>query len=104
MNWTGAKMAGDRARGCATFPHRPSAMGMYNLDDSIRDFARPCFIYGLGRGWPVYLSTKNTILKAYDGRFKDIFEEIFTTSSSAVRRLKIEYQQPADRRPRRLRA
>ncbi|HEX8380038.1 MAG TPA: NADP-dependent isocitrate dehydrogenase, partial [Allosphingosinicella sp.] len=52
-------------------------MGMYNLDDSIRDFARACFNFGLGRGWPVYLSTKNTILKAYDGRFKDIFEEIF---------------------------
>jgi isocitrate dehydrogenase len=53
------------------------AMGMYNLDDSIREFARACFTFGLGRGWPVYLSTKNTILKAYDGRFKDIFEEIF---------------------------
>src|SRR5690606_10528428 len=46
------------------------AMGMYNLDESIRDFARACMNYGLSRGWPVYLSTKNTILKAYDGRFK----------------------------------
>ena len=58
----------------------PSAgvtMAMYNLDDSIRDFARASMNYGLNRGWPVYLSTKNTILKAYDGRFKDIFEEIF---------------------------
>jgi len=58
----------------------PSAgvtMAMYNLDDSIRDFARASFNYGLNRGWPVYLSTKNTILKAYDGRFKDLFEEIF---------------------------
>ena len=53
------------------------AMAMYNLDDSIRDFARASFNYGLKRGVPVYLSTKNTILKAYDGRFKDIFEEIF---------------------------
>lgn len=53
------------------------AMGMYNLDDSIAGFARSCFNYGLARGWPVYLSTKNTILKAYDGRFKDIFAEIF---------------------------
>ncbi|VAW04686.1 Isocitrate dehydrogenase [NADP] [hydrothermal vent metagenome] len=53
------------------------AMAMYNLDESIRDFARACMNYGLTRGWPVYLSTKNTILKAYDGRFKDLFEEIF---------------------------
>ena len=52
-------------------------MGMYNLDESIRDFARACFNYGLNRKWPVYLSTKNTILKAYDGRFKDIFQEIY---------------------------
>ncbi|AJE46924.1 NADP-dependent isocitrate dehydrogenase [Celeribacter indicus] len=58
----------------------PSAgvyMGMYNLDDSIRDFARASLNYGLNIGWPVYLSTKNTILKAYDGRFKDIFEEVY---------------------------
>jgi len=53
------------------------AMGMYNLDDSIRGFARACFNYGLNLGWPVYLSTKNTILKAYDGRFKDLFQEVF---------------------------
>ena len=53
------------------------AMAMYNLDDSIRDFARASFNYGLTRGFPVYLSTKNTILKAYDGRFKDLFEEVF---------------------------
>jgi isocitrate dehydrogenase len=53
------------------------AMGMYNLDQSIRDFAHACFNYSLGRGWPLYLSTKNTILKAYDGRFKDIFQEIY---------------------------
>jgi isocitrate dehydrogenase len=52
-------------------------MAMYNLDDSIRDFARACMNYGLDRGWPVYLSTKNTILKKYDGRFKDLFEEVF---------------------------
>ncbi len=52
-------------------------MAMYNLDGSIRDFARASFNYGLMRGYPVYLSTKNTILKAYDGRFKDIFQEIF---------------------------
>ncbi|MGN6522628.1 MAG: NADP-dependent isocitrate dehydrogenase [Actinomycetes bacterium] len=55
------------------------AMGMYNFDDSIRDFARASFRYGLDRHYPVYLSTKNTILKAYDGRFKDIFAEVFET-------------------------
>jgi isocitrate dehydrogenase len=53
------------------------AMGMYNLDESIRGFARACLNYGLNLGWPVYLSTKNTILKKYDGRFKDLFEEVF---------------------------
>jgi isocitrate dehydrogenase len=53
------------------------AMGMYNIDDSIRGFARACFNYGLNLSWPVYLSTKNTILKAYDGRFKDLFQEVF---------------------------
>jgi len=59
------------------YPGPGVAMGMYNLDDSIRDFARASLNYGLGRKWPVYLSTKNTILKAYDGRFKDIFAEVF---------------------------
>ncbi|NNE59250.1 MAG: NADP-dependent isocitrate dehydrogenase [Hellea sp.] len=59
------------------FPGGGVLMGMYNLDKSIQDFARACFSYGLQRQWPVYLSTKNTILKAYDGRFKDIFQEIY---------------------------
>ena len=59
------------------FPSSGVALGMYNLDDSIRGFARACLNYGLGRGWPVYLSTKNTILKVYDGRFKDLFAEVF---------------------------
>jgi isocitrate dehydrogenase len=58
-------------------PGRRRAMAMYNLDESIREFARASLNYGLMRGYPVYLSTKNTILKAYDGRFKDIFEEIY---------------------------
>jgi isocitrate dehydrogenase len=58
-------------------PSSGVAQVQYNLDDSIRDFARASLNYGLARGYPVYLSTKNTILKAYDGRFKDIFEEIF---------------------------
>ena len=61
------------------FPSSGVAMGMYNLDDSIRDFARASLNYGLSRKWPVYLSTKNTILKAYDGRFKDLFQEVFDT-------------------------
>ena len=59
------------------FPSPGVAMGMYNLDDSIRDFARACLNYGLMREWPVYLSTKNTIMKTYDGRFKDLFQEIY---------------------------
>jgi isocitrate dehydrogenase len=61
------------------FPGGGVAMAMYNLDESIRDFARASFRYGLERGYPVYLSTKNTILKAYDGRFKDLFAEVFET-------------------------
>jgi isocitrate dehydrogenase len=64
------------------FPGSGCAMGMYNLDDSIRGFARSCMNYGLDLGWPVYLSTKNTILKKYDGRFKDLFEEVFSTEFS----------------------
>jgi isocitrate dehydrogenase len=63
----------------AKFENGGVAMGMYNFDDSIRDFARASLRYGLNRNYPVYLSTKNTILKAYDGRFKDIFAEIFET-------------------------
>ena len=59
------------------FPGGGIAMGMYNLDKSIRDFARASLNYGLQRKWPVYLSTKNTILKAYDGRFKDLFQEVY---------------------------
>ncbi len=61
------------------FPSSGVAMGMYNLDESIRDFARASLRYGLNRNYPVYLSTKNTILKAYDGQFKDIFESVFET-------------------------
>ena len=61
------------------YPSGGVAMAMYNLDDSIRDFARSSFNYGLNLGWPVYLSTKNTILKYYDGRFKDLFQEVYET-------------------------
>jgi isocitrate dehydrogenase len=59
------------------------AMAMYNLDESIKEFARSSFMYGLLKNWPVYLSTKNTILKAYDGRFKDIFQEVFDAEFKA---------------------
>ncbi|MBH0112872.1 NADP-dependent isocitrate dehydrogenase [Novosphingobium sp. YJ-S2-02] len=65
------------------FPAPGVAMAMYNLDESIRDFARASFNYGLNLGWPVYLSTKNTIMKAYDGRFKDLFQEVFDTEGFA---------------------
>ena len=65
------------------FPDGGVAMAMYNLDESIRGFARACMNYGLDLGWPVYLSTKNTIMKAYDGRFKDLFEEVFEAEFAA---------------------
>jgi isocitrate dehydrogenase len=65
------------------FPDAGVAMAMYNLDESIRDFARASMNYALDRKWPLYLSTKNTIMKAYDGRFKDLFEEIFTAEFKA---------------------
>ena len=65
------------------FPSPGVALAMYNLDDSIRDFARASLNYGLNLGWPVYLSTKNTILKAYDGRFKDLFEEVYQNEGFA---------------------
>ncbi|OEJ65110.1 NADP-dependent isocitrate dehydrogenase [Magnetovibrio blakemorei] len=65
------------------FPSSGVAMSMYNLDDSIKGFARSCMNYGLDLGWPVYLSTKNTIMKAYDGRFKDLFQEVFDTEFKA---------------------
>ncbi len=66
------------------FPGSGVAMAMYNLDDSIRDFARASLNYGLNRGYPVYLSTKNTIVKVYDGRFKDIFQEIYDAEFKAA--------------------
>jgi len=76
MKWVGEN--GDVIeREVFDFPDGGVAMGMYNLDQSIRDFAHASLNYGLDRGWPVYLSTKNTILKAYDGRFKDLFQEIY---------------------------
>lgn len=75
------------------FPGAGVALSMYNLDDSIRGFAQSCFNYGLTLGWPVYLSTKNTILKAYDGRFKDIFQEVFDKEFAAkFKEKKITYE------------
>jgi isocitrate dehydrogenase len=75
------------------FPGSGVAMSMYNLDDSIRDFARASLNYGLNRGYPVYLSTKNTIIKVYDGRFKDIFQEIFDKEfKDAFAQKKITYE------------
>ena len=75
------------------FPGGGVALAMYNLDDSIRGFARACLNYGLSLGWPVYLSTKNTILKTYDGRFKDIFQEVFEAEfAAAFKEKKISYE------------
>ena len=69
------------------------AMSMYNHDKSIRDFARACFNYGLEREWPVYLSTKNTILKKYDGRFKDLFQEVYEKEyAKEYKKLNISYE------------
>ena len=75
------------------FPGAGVAMAMYNLEDSIRDFARASLNYGLNRGYPVYLSTKNTIVKVYDGRFKDIFQEIYEKEfKAAFEKKKIFYE------------
>ncbi|MBS0362214.1 MAG: NADP-dependent isocitrate dehydrogenase [Proteobacteria bacterium] len=82
MSWEGEN--GDRMDfDVFDFPAGGVAMGMYNLDASIRDFAHACLNYGLSRNYPVYLSTKNTILKAYDGRFKDIFAEVYESEYAA---------------------
>jgi isocitrate dehydrogenase len=78
MTWEGEN--GDKIeREVFDFPASGVALAMYNLDESIRDFAHASFAYSLNRGFPLYLSTKNTILKRYDGRFKDIFQEVFET-------------------------
>ena len=75
------------------FPGSGTALAMYNLDDSIKNFARACMNYGLERKWPVYLSTKNTILKAYDGRFKDLFQEVFEKEfSEKFKKINITYE------------
>jgi len=77
VKWTAEDGSDERKYEVFNFPGPGIALSMYNLDKSIEDFARSCFNYALIKKWPVYLSTKNTILKNYDGRFKDIFQEVF---------------------------
>ncbi len=77
MKWTSADGKQKKEFEVFDFPSSGVALSMYNLDDSIRDFAKACMNYGLQRNYPVYMSTKNTILKGYDGRFKDLFQEVF---------------------------
>ena len=77
VKWTAEDGSDEIKYEVFNFPGPGIALSMYNLDKSIEDFARSCFNYGIIKKWPVYLSTKNTILKIYDGRFKDIFQEIF---------------------------
>ena len=77
IKWTSEDGSDEIKYEVFNFPGPGIALSMYNLDKSIEDFARSCFNYGLIKNWPVYLSTKNTILKQYDGRFKDIFQEVF---------------------------
>ena len=79
MKWEAEDGSDSKEYEVFNFPSGGVAMSMYNLDDSIRDFARACMLYAIDRKWPLYMSTKNTIMKAYDGRFKDLFQEVFDT-------------------------
>ena len=93
MTFTPADGSAPITREVFKAPSAGVAMTMYNLDESIRGFARACFNYGLAKKWPVYLSTKNTILKVYDGRFMDIFQEVFDSEFKAeFDKLKIGYE------------
>jgi isocitrate dehydrogenase len=83
VKWTSADGSQTIEHEVFDFPSAGCALSMYNLDDSIRGFAQACMNYGLSLGWPVYLSTKNTILKAYDGRFKDLFQEVYEAEFKA---------------------
>ena len=93
VKWTSKDGKNKREYKVFNFPGSGIALTMYNLDESIKNFARACMNYGLGRKWPVYLSTKNTILKAYDGRFKDLFQEVFEKEfSDKFKKANITYE------------
>jgi isocitrate dehydrogenase len=93
IKWTAEDGSNEIKYEVFNFPGPGIALSMYNLDKSIEDFARSCFGYGLIKEWPVYLSTKNTILKQYDGRFKDIFQDIFEKEfKDKFEKLKITYE------------
>jgi isocitrate dehydrogenase len=93
VKWTAEDGSNEIKYEVFNFPGPGIALSMYNLDKSIEDFARSCFNYGIIKKWPVYLSTKNTILKIYDGRFKDIFQEIFDKEfKSEFKKLNITYE------------
>jgi len=93
MKWTSEDGKEKKEFEIFNFPGPGVALSMYNLDQSIRDFARSCMNYGLNRKWPVYLSTKNTILKQYDGRFKDLFQEIYEKEfEKEFKKKKITYE------------
>ena len=93
IKWTSEDGKNEKKYEVFNFPGPGIALSMYNLDKSIEDFARSCFNYGLIKKWPVYLSTKNTILKTYDGRFKDIFQKIFEKEfKSKFEKIKIVYE------------
>ena len=93
VKWTAEDGSDEIKYEVFNFPGPGIALSMYNLDKSIEDFARSCFGYGLIKEWPVYLSTKNTILKQYDGRFKDIFQNIFEKEfKDKFEKLKITYE------------
>ena len=93
IKWTAEDGSGEKKYEVFNFPGPGIALSMYNLDKSIEDFARSCFNYGLIKKWPVYFSTKNTILKTYDGRFKDIFSSVFDKEfRSKFEKNKITYE------------
>ncbi|WP_415320531.1 NADP-dependent isocitrate dehydrogenase [Candidatus Pelagibacter sp. Uisw_092] len=93
VKWTAEDGSDEIKYEVFNFPGPGIALSMYNLDKSIEDFARSCFNYGIIKKWPVYLSTKNTILKIYDGRFKDIFQEIFDAEfKTNFEKLNITYE------------
>ena len=93
MKWTSADGKQKKEFEVFNFPSSGVALSMYNLDDSIRDFAKACMNYGLQRNYPVYMSTKNTILKGYDGRFKDLFQEVFDKQFKEIfQKAKLTYE------------